>query len=726
MAKLLTHLRAKYLRPTLRELMVFYGGRLPVAQKLVRRLRPGVELLPPGASALRIRATADFAKHVEPYDSISLDVFDTLVFRVHRDPELIKPRVSHFVSLLLSQADIGHDPGEIEDLRRLIEWHLCSKHHDLGHDPECTLVEISEAFFRTHGAENPKCLSEKWLDYELLAEESWIETPDGVKGLLEQLRKSGKRIFYLSDMYMTEEAVEAILEAKGIRHYAEELLVSGSRRIGKYSGNQFRYLQDKHALDLSKHIHVGDSMRSDVLGPLQVGATAVWLMDWKPDTRPSGTFQDVLQSWYEEQKALNPRLSNSGYRLGFEVLGPSYFAYGAHLLDEAVRERASAVMCLAREGDLFKWIADLIWDHTPRFKAFARPRIEYALISRGSCAPAAMQGFSDDEIAICRVRRPHFTLSRFAETFRMPEGEVRRFAWKHFMRMDEPIRPKDIRLRNLKEDEEFQLYCAKHGEEHRALLRDYLASLGVNEEAGTVMIADMGWSGTMQHLIKLAFQFEPMPRFVGSYYGMHWNSSYNFSGEESSIKPGFILDSRQDNQTAMAFQPLKPLLEIAATARHGSTSHYERKSDGSVVAVLSDPKEDFADGRIEIQDGLRDFVSKFVELYALYEWPPHMMKPYAQHLLIRDLLTPSRETALTVGRLTQSVDWGSEERVSIIHPKASPSVLLRPRRFKQYVHESIWREGARRQMGITSKQYAFAGRAKKLIGKLLKVLRIKR
>jgi FMN phosphatase YigB (HAD superfamily) len=725
MAKLLTHLRAKYLRPTLRELMVFYGGRLPVAQKVVRRLRPGLEFLPAGA-ALRIHATADFAKHVERFDSISLDVFDTLVFRVHRDPELIKPRVSHYVSLLLNQAGVEHDPAGVEDMRRLIEWHLCSKHAELGHDPECTLIEISEAFFQAYRAENPKCLSEKWLDYELLAEQSWIEVPDGVKGLLEQLKQTGKKIFYLSDMYMTEEAVEAILEEKGIRHYADELLVSGSRRIGKYSGNQFRYLQDKHGVNLSKHIHVGDSMRSDVLGPLQVGATGVWLMDWKPDTRPTGTFQDVVKAWTEEQKALNPRLSHEGYRIGFEILGPSYFAYTAHMLDEAVRARASVVMCLAREGDLFKWIAEHIWEHAPRFKAFARPRIEYALISRGSCAPAAMHGFSDEEIAIAKIRKPAFNLTRFAQTFRMPEDEVRQFAWKHFIRMEEGLRSKDIRLQNLKDDEEFQLYCARHGETHRSLLRDYLASLGVTENSGTVMISDMGWSGTMQHLIKLAFQYETMPRFVGSYYGMHWNANYNFSGGESRIKPGFIMDSRQDNETAMAFHPLKPLLEIAATARHGSTSHYERKPDGSVEAILSEPKEDFADGRIEIQDGLRDFVSKFVEVYALYEWPPHMMKPYAQHLMISQLLTPTRQVATTVGRLTQSVDWGSEERVSIVNPNAKPGMILRPRKFRRYVHESIWHVGAMRQMGVTQKQYGMVIRGLNVLRKILRVLRIKR
>lgn len=337
-----------------------------------------------------------------------------------------------------------------------------------------------------------------------------------------------------------------------------------------------------------------------------------------------------------------------------------------------------------------------------------------------------MHGFSESEVSITRVRVPGLNMLRFCQTFRLPEDEVRYFAWKHFIRMEEMLRPKDLRLLNLMEDEEFQSYCAKHGEHHRSILREYLASIGMTEDAGTVVLCDMGWSGTMQHLIKQAFQFESMPKVVGSYFGMHWNNVYNFSSPESRIKPGFILDSRQDHETAFAFQPLKPLLEIAATARHGSTSHYERQPNGQVDPILAPPKERFDDGRIDIQDGLRDFVSKFVEVYALYEWPPHMMKPFALKQMIDQLLTPSREVALTVGKLTQSVDWGSGDYVTIVPQNASPKDLLRPKRFRRYMGEAIWPVGALRKMGLTQKQYGLILKTLAGIRKVMKVLRLKR
>lgn len=664
---------------------------------------------PTSHSAKRVGSLREFVRLCDSYDSISLDVFDTLVHRVHRDPELIKPRVAHFVSLLLSSEGIKHEPQRINKLRRQIEWHLCHSRWKSGQDPEATLTEIAEGLFRTHGAENYKELAQKWLSYEHEAENAWIGTTQEVIESLKSLRRSGKKIFFVSDMYLDEHLVRSILANKGLLELADGLYVSGNRQAGKYSGRLFRLLASEHNIDLTRHIHIGDSMRSDVEGPRLVGAMPVWLMGLRPDERVSGAFAQTLKSWLSRRRELAGK--SIGYRVGFELIGPSFWGYVSHLLDQAVREGGSTIVFLAREGDLYMRMAEVVWNSTPRYRSFKKPEFRYGLLSRRLCAPSALRALGQFELQLAELRTKPLNLNNIVETFDLESSKVEAFAAPHLLSMHEPLDRWDPRLKNLLDDQGFQSYCRGHGHARRRLLAEYLAGLGVHRDSGTVLFSDAGWSGTIQYLISQSFKGEPaLPRIVGVYFGMHWNNLYDFDSGDNIIMPGYFVDSRQDAALANEFQPLKPILEVSATASHGSAISLRRNEHGLVEAVLAPPYESFEDGRADIQAGVWDFTNAFAPTYELYEWPPAEMKAELMQAWRQRMFCPDRQTARALGRLTQSVDWGSIKHVTLVPQGVSVLSWLRPGKLREQIRRSIWPAAAMKMAGVSPRQYHWIAR----------------
>lgn len=95
------------------------------------------------------------------------------------------------------------------------------------------------------------------------------------KQLYELAVAAGKRIIIVSDMYLPEETVSAILQKNGYRY--EKLYLSSALRLSKAQKSLFRHVQKDLSFDAQRFVHVGDNAESDVAHPRSIGWDAIGL-----------------------------------------------------------------------------------------------------------------------------------------------------------------------------------------------------------------------------------------------------------------------------------------------------------------------------------------------------------------------------------------------------------------------------------------------------------------
>lgn len=91
--------------------------------------------------------------------------------------------------------------------------------------------------------------------------------------------KKGKRVLLISDMYLPETVIVSMLQRCGINDY-EKLYVSNTYGENKLSGKLFQIACKDWQIDLKSMIHIGDSIKADMIGAHKAGIH-VWLVGRK-------------------------------------------------------------------------------------------------------------------------------------------------------------------------------------------------------------------------------------------------------------------------------------------------------------------------------------------------------------------------------------------------------------------------------------------------------------
>lgn len=179
---------------------------------------------------------------LEPYDLISFDVFDTLIFRAFDQPraifsmwalengEPLADRARRDISRGL-RAVSGGQEITLEQIYRQMETRLS--------------VPCAQGMEQEIGLELRYCMPNPYMQ-------------DVYRRLLEK----GKRIILMSDMYLPRQVVGQMLEKCGYSGY-EALYVSSEYGITKGSGALYAYVESLYP-DAKRRIQVGDSVNGDV------------------------------------------------------------------------------------------------------------------------------------------------------------------------------------------------------------------------------------------------------------------------------------------------------------------------------------------------------------------------------------------------------------------------------------------------------------------------------
>ncbi len=450
----------------------------------------------------------------ESFEVLSIDIFDTLLWRAVPEP------VDAFVLLGQHLLDLDWlnrevSPDLFARLRERAEWKARGKAIKQGRVPEITLTEVY--------AELPGHLARVGSVADLEAIEVELETsitfPDLDVLALARWAKSqlGVRLILVSDTYFSEQQLRILLDQDPL--HAEEferVFASNQYGVGKGSG-LFPIVIRSLDVTPGAVLHIGDNRAADVEAAQLCGVRAVHL------EKLTGSLPGILEDEglcrrdhrQEVKPTLDPRCGDFGltalrsksmrravpsrgggasdpyWRFGASVLGPSFVAFAEWIHARAQAQGVDTVYCMMREGEFLTRLvngAGTYLDSPVR----ARP----IWLSRQVVARAAIAEVTSDVLERFLARRVPPTLKHFCDSVGIGMDQLAEVHTGGGQTMDDPELVRRV-VDHLVDDPAARATIIAGASQLRTRLIDYFLDT-VEHHDQPVVLVDLGWGGTIQ------------------------------------------------------------------------------------------------------------------------------------------------------------------------------------------------------------------------------------
>lgn len=553
-----------------------------------------------------------------PYDAVAFDVFDTLLKRdVGKPTDLF----------LLAGAKFAEKRVKAEQQARAAA------------QQEVTLAQIYEQPVLVGEDPSRECA------LEVVAAVPNLPVREAVRTLYAQ----GKRIYFISDMYLPPEQIHSMLLRCGY-DMLEGGFVSCSYGVQKRSGGLFRRFLRETGLKASQVLFVGDSWRADVVGAALAGIRAWHLPAPAPVAGcvPGEDFSSGAMCAFVQNRLSGIRYD--GKALGFSVLGPLELAFCQWIQERKSKQKGARVFFLARDMFLTRAVYSLL---------YPEERTEYLQISRRSLCPAllAKQRYELVADALPRQILSGAQIAAYCSSS-CP------LVWA-----ETSFNLKEICPGQIPEDLTTFLK-ALHPPQDALLILEYLQNSGLQD--GDILV-DIGSGGTTQVLLESLCGIR--------LHGLQLSGDARLRARLSSEQAEVYLSLTQKN--AQLYWAGQPMLERMISQDVGATVGYRRQGKSITVQRENATVEPVV---AEIQQGALAFVQAWRQsiLAEISLDPDLAIAPFLQ--MVRK---PGREQADLLGDLF--VEDGG------IYPLAAPKslgwYLIHPKSLKKDLAQARWKIG---------------------------------
>lgn len=346
----------------------------------------------PGDGAIRqekeeyfLRSLDELRQMANHYDTISFDIFDTLLIRRAQPEKIFR---------LVGKAE-GMTP-DFAQLRMGAEL-------ELSRSGSPTIYDIYRWVGERMGI-SPDRYTEL-LEREIAVEVSILEPRDSMVRFLGEMVSQGKNVYLVSDMYLPGKVLEGILQRKGIGGY-KGLFVSCDYNVSKARGLYDCYCRHSQG---ERRMHIGDSEELDgraakahgiepyVIKSPQDMAELTAVGRLLLQVEETADMQGMISARiYRDPFALHGcggRLQTASARdLGYGILGPLAVGYVHWLWGRLMEEPVDVMLFVARDGYLVKKVFDL-WKSAKGCGKL--PESVYLLTSRTFSVLASLRNEAD-------------------------------------------------------------------------------------------------------------------------------------------------------------------------------------------------------------------------------------------------------------------------------------------------------------------------------------------
>lgn len=341
-----------------------------------------------------------FEKKAELYEKmkecqiISFDIFDTVIMRNVLVPADVFMLVEEKIRRVGRYFPFAKE-------RRKAEWELLREGRQPEFDEIYERLACHSAFARDHVKE--------WGQLELEEEKKAIIVREGMKEVLSDARKRGKKVFFTSDMYLPSDKLYSIFSDLGIEAAADEFIISCEYGMSKMNGLH-TVLRDR--FPDQRILHVGDNAEADGQCAIQAGINEVFLLGSAYEQLDHSSAGELLQcsAAWKNRKLLgefaakqfgNPfrfeenrgkvRI-NTDYEFGYFFLASLLSAFIHWMLGKAKEYSLTRLLLASRDGYIVKELLDQIKMRKPELEL---PEYMYFYTSRAICVLAAIQKEED-------------------------------------------------------------------------------------------------------------------------------------------------------------------------------------------------------------------------------------------------------------------------------------------------------------------------------------------
>jgi predicted HAD superfamily hydrolase len=534
---------------------------------------------------------------------VSFDFFDTLIFRLCKDPSDLFIELGRQLDRR-GQLRIPLTPSEFRSVRISAEERARQRVARAGRCPELGL----DAIYAELGEVLSDPAAARELEFEI--ERSLCVLNPAVASLIEHVRRLGCRTAIISDTYFRSTELLRLLEERG---FAPSLLdaVFASCELGHakwHDGGLFQDVLRRFDLHPGELFHIGDNHKADIAHARRLGIDALHyyrtttslVTIFHGEQRLAGQGESRAGSLETLRVMVARRARDDGdaFRDGALVLGPVLARFADWCVERYARAGVTRVLALMREGEL---LGDLL----RRSAAVSGVPLDIVTCyaSRMSTARAAMSGINAESAAGLLEGSEQVSpqtildilgLSREGEGFLDPESRRR------------PLPSKEASLRFLNMLFQLpalrQLVELRRRESHQLAFEYFAEQVG---DASKIGILDLGWSGSIQrNIANILRQGGRAVQTIGCYLGCTRRAG-RLALEGHQVHA--YLD-RPWNRSAI-------LAELCINACVGSTSGYARDGAGRVQPSLDaydgTPEETAVKARL--RDGVLAFQASWLE-----------------------------------------------------------------------------------------------------------------
>ena len=321
------------------------------------------------------------------HELVSFDLFDTIVSRgVALDT--VHEKTAEFADKFLRGDDGPLPRGLIAHARHRVqeEIHVRTALASGGARNEVDLADVFDAALTPY-LRDPVARARAvaaLIAREVEIEKAVLSVDPAMRDVIAKLRKAGRRVILISDMYLQVAPVENLLCHLGLRELFDHVFVSASVGVTKHSGLMFDHVDRMLGLQNVPRVHVGDNLHSDVHQPRQHGWSSLH-------------FHDPAREVAREARLMRARLGPTAHAAAFRALTRTYptegkfgferrvaaafSAFATQVLQRAIQGNYHRVLFLTRDGTRFRQIIESVLAG----EAFAQA---------GNCPPLQDMAFS--------------------------------------------------------------------------------------------------------------------------------------------------------------------------------------------------------------------------------------------------------------------------------------------------------------------------------------------
>lgn len=548
--------------------------------------------------------------HQKKIKFVLFDIFDTIVSRIIQ-PEYVKKIWSNQVIKLFK---LDYNAIDLYSLRNKIESDLGSENLSVGNDCEITYNDVIKRLYEVLKINIPyKEFFEGCMDLEINIESKVLVPDKEIIEEIKKLRKEGKKINCVSDMYLSKKMIENIFSNLGIIDLFDNIFVSCEYLKNKKSGNLYDIVLKKLKAKNDECIMIGDNYFSDYEVPTKKNIEAINLNrqtnyefydEYLKNNSPENVYKTVVQL---------SKINNDD----FEHTIFSLYNFIDKLYNELLLNKSDEVFFLSREGEYLKKLFDFYCDNIYGKKI----KTHYLYVSRKATYLPSLRSIEEEDFSSLLNQYSYITVLEFLKSLNFNETEIKQIVDSYkidikklldsFITSEEKkklirhIITDDVNekipnfiesgsLRVLKNNIKFKEIYEQNRVEQKNNFIEYINKKTSKKD---IFVVDIGWNGSIQNNIQniLGDSY----KIEGFYFGLNRRNK-----KEKFKKTGLLFSTEPKNLEFDLYNENRSLYEIILGASHGSANKYIRKNNNIEASLysLKEEKQIFDDVIKPLQD----------------------------------------------------------------------------------------------------------------------------